>query len=230
MTTIKYFFISQIRTSNDTWYPVCSDAWNSTYSDQVCQSFGYAGSTSTEFVNSTTPSNYFKLKSDHLLGALLSQFEKTEKCDSVVQITCQEFCKSNFQLKLYSHSTNFSLACGSHSTLDGQSARIIGGNDAVDTQWPSVALLYDKKRNLQCTASILTPLWVMASYSCVVEADNSVKPLDWTLYAGGTNFFSEMNNTSTQSKIVENIVTYPQVTKMHLFNCCVNLIVFNCND
>lgn len=111
----------------------------------------------------------------------------------------------------------FVVACGSHSTLDAQSARIIGGNDAVGTQWPSVALLYDKKRNLQCTTSILTPLWVIASYSCVVGADNTVTPLDWTLYAGGTNFFSETNNTSTQSKNVETIITFPQV-KHYSFN------------
>lgn len=187
----------------------------------MCQSFGYAASTSTEFVNSTANlNNYFKLKSHHQLGAsLLAQFEKTENCESVVQITCQEFCKlyvifnQHFRTTI---STHFSLACGSHSSLDAQSARIIGGNDAVDTQWPSVALLYDKKHNLQCTASILTPLWVMASYSCVVGADNSVTPLDWTLYAGGTNFFSETNNTSTQSKLVENIITYPQVKILYL--------------
>lgn len=99
------------------------------------------------------------------------------------------------------------LDCGSHSTLDVQQARITGGSNAATSQWPSVALLFDRKQTVKCTASILTPKWAIASHSCV-----GGRPIvgDWVLYAGGTQFFDTDENGTFQMSNVKEIVPHPQ--------------------
>lgn len=105
------------------------------------------------------------------------------------------------------------VACGSHSTLDIQSARIIGGNRGVESQWPSLTLLYNKRHNLQCTATLIAPTWVAASYSCIFNSNSQapVLPNDWILYAGSTNFFSNPDNSTVQVGQIKRILPHPQV-------------------
>lgn len=86
----------QVLSSNTTWYQVCSDEWNSTYSDLVCQSIGYGGSSVTEY-NPLPAENaaekYFKLKPSLQFGVnILSQLELTSnKCENLVSVQCQDF-------------------------------------------------------------------------------------------------------------------------------------------
>jgi hypothetical protein len=187
----------EIKVSNSTWFPVCSDNWNQTHSDLVCRDLGYGGSSLTETVNKPEGDfkQYFKLKSTLTYGAaILSQLETTDTCDSFISVTCQEF------------------TCGSHSTLDVQSARIIGGNRGTETQWPSLTLLYNKRRNMQCTATLISPVWVIASHSCIFDSNSRAValPNDWILYAGSTNFFSNADNSTTQVGQIKRILPHPQ--------------------
>ncbi|EFA04636.2 serine protease P146 [Tribolium castaneum] len=182
----------QINVMNTTWSPVCSDNWNQTHSDLVCRQMGYGGASSTETLEAPEAmfKEYYKLIPQAVVRSpILSQLQKVDSCEFIVSITCQEF------------------SCGSHSSVDVQSARIIGGNRGADTQWPSLTLLYNQKLNLQCTATLLTPVWAMASHSCV---SGSLVPNDWILYAGSTNFFSNLDNSTTQVGQIKRIVSHPQ--------------------
>jgi hypothetical protein len=58
-------------------------------------------------------------------------------------------------------------ACGSHGLADGLAARLVGGDGATNGQWPSVALLYHTRHKSSCTASIISPKWLLSSYSCL---------------------------------------------------------------
>lgn len=61
----------------------------------------------------------------------------------------------------------FFAACGSHGQADGVAARIVGGDGATNGQWPSVALLFNAKQRASCTATIISPKWLLVSYSCL---------------------------------------------------------------
>lgn len=207
-----------MKVSNSTWFPVCSDNWNQTHSDLVCRDLGYGGSSLTETVKKPEGDfkQYFKLKSTLTYGAaILSQLETTDTCDSFISVTCQEFSEYHCFFSAKSITTQLFAACGSHSTLDVQSARIIGGNRGTETQWPSLTLLYNKRRNMQCTATLISPVWVIASHSCIFDSNSRAValPNDWILYAGSTNFFSNADNSTTQVGQIKRILPHPQVTK-----------------
>lgn len=109
------------------------------------------------------------------------------------------------------------LACGSHTTQDVLQARIVGGSGAADSQWPTIGLLYNSKKNVQCTASIIAPKWVMASYACVLGSGNSAKEgSEWSLYAGGTHFLTNVENETVQMRQIKAIVPHPQVSMLIL--------------
>lgn len=82
--------------------------------------------------------------------SLVTNLEQVEFCVSnkVVQVSCQEF------------------SCGLHYA-EGPTARLADGIPASDGQWSSVALLKELKHGTVCTATILSPMHALASYSCV---------------------------------------------------------------
>ncbi|KAF5269253.1 hypothetical protein FQR65_LT02554 [Abscondita terminalis] len=191
----------EIQTSNGTWLQTCSDTWNNYYSDKVCQNLGFSGASTTDFIEPNNSSlHYFKVKDNQDQSVhILAQIETIDKCESVVSVICQEF------------------ECGNQASLNVQSARIIGGSRATETQWPSVTFLYNKKEHKQCTSTLIAPRWAIASYSCVYgknHAFTNSKP-EWYLHAGGTNFSINMEN-STQVRLVENIIPHPQVKFVEL--------------
>ncbi|XP_031344981.1 uncharacterized protein LOC116172030 isoform X2 [Photinus pyralis] len=180
---------------NMTWLQVCSSHWNSSFSDMACQSLGFAGSASTEFIKlkeNATLDAYYKLKESQFDASLLAWLEKTDDCDSVVSLTCLDY------------------ECGSKTSSDVPSARIIGGNRASETQWPGVVLLYNKKHHIYCTSTVIAPSWVLASFSCMFSAKYLPGDADgWTLYSGGTNFSATMHS-SAQLRSVRRIIPHPQ--------------------
>lgn len=98
----------QILTTNNTWYPICSTSWNSTFSDKLCKSLGYANSSSTQ--NTPLPSGlktdkYWRLtNASHYKSNILTNIELTDSCsEEIVAVTCQEYGKyylSSFYVKV----------------------------------------------------------------------------------------------------------------------------------
>lgn len=183
----------------------------------------YGKSLSTTFANTTNPEESLaQLKQQPNTASILQKLEKTDAaCDSIVAVTCQEYCNYFLLQSICMHDLwrcEF-LACGSeaHSSTDVRSARIIGGSSATENQWPSVALLHNKKNNTFCTASIVSPIWALASYLCVTGVSgrvSSIRSEDWMLYTGGTEFFVPTDNPNKQVTEVERIVLHPQVREI----------------
>lgn len=103
------------------------------------------------------------------------------------------------------------------------SGRIIGGTNANPAQWPSVALLYNKNTLTKCTASILSPKRLVASYSCIEEAisrdlNEYSFPLagdDWVVYVGHA-VVNVMNKSDTNMVPVNRIIPYSSVCFSHI--------------
>lgn len=130
---------------------VCSDEWTEEYSNSYCQTLGFAGSEAMELTDWDKSQKILRLKSNsNLAMSLVTNLEPAEFCisEKVVQLSCQEF------------------SCGTHYG-EGPTARLVGGTKSSEGQWSSVVLLKEQKRGAACTASILGPMHVLASYSCI---------------------------------------------------------------
>ncbi|XP_033607737.1 uncharacterized protein LOC111865478 isoform X2 [Cryptotermes secundus] len=207
----------QIRSAEGTWHPVCGDGWDSSWSDLACQSLGYSKAIFTENPPvSDSVSEYYALKPGNavpLRGAssqLTSSLQKSgneSSCTSgtVVEVSCQEF------------------TCGSHGLADGVAARLVGGDGATNGQWPSVALLYHTRHKSSCTASIISPKWLLSSYSCLHLRDKMLTADSWVAFGGGSMF--ETDKPETQIREVQSIIPYPQVKyNQFLYNNDIALI------
>ncbi|XP_069682379.1 uncharacterized protein [Periplaneta americana] len=208
----------QIRSAEGEWHPVCGDDWNSNWSDLSCQTLGYSKATFTENppITKGTDGEYYSLKPGAVaksgsltprLTAALHKIGNGSTCSSetAVEIACQEF------------------TCGSHGLADGIAARLVGGDGATNGQWPSVALLYHTRYKTSCTASIISPKWLLSSYNCLHLRDNSLKAESWVAFGGGSMF--ETDKPDTQIREVRSIIPYPQVKyNQFLYNNDIALI------
>lgn len=151
----------------------------------ACQSLGFSQSASTEFQASNS-SNFMSLKDDATLNAtiaeghrLYSMLKSTkEACaEGAVEIQCQEFSKFGCELKmcyLIPPLIQFFIfiysipACGTHSpSAESIAGRLAGGDGAASGSQPWVAILYNSRVKSSCTASIISPRWLLASYNCL---------------------------------------------------------------
>uniref|UniRef100_A0A1V1FNG4 Putative serine protease 69 isoform A n=1 Tax=Reticulitermes speratus TaxID=60591 RepID=A0A1V1FNG4_9NEOP len=210
----------QIRSKEGTWHPVCGDGWDVSWSDVACQSLGYSKATFTEYPSvGDSVGEYYALRpgsasplggaSSRLLSALQrSANESACTSGTVVEVACQEF------------------TCGSHGLADGVAARLVGGDGATNGQWPSVALLYHTRYKSSCTASIISPKWLLSSYSCLHLRDKTLTAENWVAFGGGSMF--ETDKPETQITEVRSITAYPQVKyNQFLYNNDIALIELN---
>jgi hypothetical protein len=153
------------RQSSGDFRYVCSNGWTEEFSDQYCRSLGFATSESTQFIDEGTNENLLQLISNASPNStLVVNLEKQTSCKSgkIVEVSCQEF------------------SCGSHESV-GPTARLVGGTRVSEGQWSSVALLKEPKYGAACTASVLSPMYALASYSCIHRYLNgSFSYLMWT--------------------------------------------------
>lgn len=160
------------------WASVCSDDWDSSWSDTVCRGLGRAAAAVTGAVPmdasaattrlvrlaNTTAAAAAAAPSDTPLPKL---FAPAPSCSSgtAVELTCQPF------------------SCGSHGVA--YSARLVGGDGATSGQWPSVAQLVHARSHALCTATIISPLWLLASLSCLRQRERELSASGWAAVAGG---------------------------------------------
>ncbi|KAJ8673680.1 hypothetical protein QAD02_004942 [Eretmocerus hayati] len=173
----------RIKQSNGEYRFICSDGWSEDFSDQYCRTLGFASSETTQLIPQGSNKNLLQLVSNsNPNSSLVTNLERVVSCKSekIVEVSCREF------------------TCGSHENV-GPTARLVGGTPASEGQWSSVALLKEPKHGAACTASVLSPLHALASYSCIYSHRQSS---GWQLFVGG--------NLLKPHK-VKNIVPYPQV-------------------
>lgn len=85
----------------------------------------------------------------------------------------------------------------------------------------SLSLVFNKDFSPKCSATIISPLWAIASYSCMIGRQRSVPRKahnedEWILFAGDNIFpnkSSQGSDSSAQISKVKNIYEYPQVIK-----------------
>lgn len=126
------------------------------------------------------------------------------------------------------------IGCESKYFPNLQEIRSITSTNDNEIRWPNIALLINKKRNIQCTSTLISSSWAITSYSCIAEpSGRNILPLNWRLYAGSSHLFSA-DNSSTQFSYVKDIITHPQVSiiianlNSYRFKMFVNFSIYAC--
>ncbi|XP_074832922.1 transmembrane protease serine 13 isoform X2 [Carettochelys insculpta] len=141
------------------WLPVCSNAWNDSFSRKTCEQLGFQGAYSTEYV----PAPFFS-----------KSLTVTKDQPTIQQSLSSSRCPTRKYVSLRC------TGCGQRS-----SGRIIGGSEAPVSKWPwQVSLQYGMSHI--CGGTVIDAQWVLTAAHCFFM--KSVRILDhWRVHAGTAN-------------------------------------------
>ncbi|CAM5121705.1 unnamed protein product [Natator depressus] len=156
------------------WLPVCSSAWNDSFSRKTCQQLGFQSTFSTEYVPASFPGKSLTVTKEH---PSIQQSLNSSKCPTGKYVSLR--CTS----------------CGQRT-----SGRIIGGNEASASKWPwQVSLQYGPSHI--CGGTVIDTQWVLTAAHCFFM--NSVKILnEWKVYAGASNLLHPAKGIPTSQIII----------------------------
>jgi len=110
-----------------------------------------------------------------------------------------EICQSKAMVDLKCKS----FECGKWKLGSDNSSN--AGNQTSDM--PSLALLFNVRKKITCTFTIVSPIWLIGSISCV--ANISMDTQEWVVF-GGTPGSSPLGHSATQIKIVKSLIPHPR--------------------
>ncbi|XP_059087238.1 uncharacterized protein LOC131883724 isoform X1 [Tigriopus californicus] len=185
-----------VKGMNQTWSSICSYGWDDILSEGACLQMGFAEMTTASEVTNIPEQaplsvNTTFLFESPLQGALVDDDEGN--CSSVVALNCK------------------SQDCGSWTIKESVLSSLKEGQTPEsNSPWPNVAYIFNVKGKSSCTGSILSPKWLLISYSCIAQKD--LDPLQWVAFGGpaGANEDSPDGLTDgTQIKMIEAIHKHP---------------------
>ncbi|CAN7998738.1 unnamed protein product [Ixodes hexagonus] len=160
----------QARVRGGDWTPICGETWNDTFSNIVCHEAGYSKSSETAIVALDSPYETSlvydgALNNEH--GHRLLHFlkPKNDTCTTKVIVKCLEF------------------RCGAWDSADrnASTSDIMNGTviHAGEKRWPAIGLL--TSQDTQCIASVISPYWLLTSWSCMSKSAHGNNASSWVL-------------------------------------------------
>ncbi|XP_067896110.1 transmembrane protease serine 2-like [Heterodontus francisci] len=148
------------------WRPVCHDHWNRIHGKQVCKTIGYDSSSYSSYgsaLASSVGSSEFMILNESL---------KTR--NTYQKLSFSKNCSSGLVVTLHC------IDCGIRIYTRNTSERIVGGQPAVEGEFPWQASLHLNDRHI-CGGTILTPYWVITAAHC---GERHSYPSLWHVYGG----------------------------------------------
>ncbi|XP_049634358.1 transmembrane protease serine 13 [Suncus etruscus] len=162
--------------STHQWLPVCSDNWNSSYSDKTCQQLGFENAHWTGEVT---------------LRGMGSSFTMSDFNSTIQESLSRSQCPSQRYV---------SLQC-SHCGLRALQGRIVGGALSPENKWPWQVSLHYGSTHI-CGGTIIDTQWVLTAAHCFFVTKEKILE-GWKVYAG-TNNLHQLPEASSVSQIIIN--------------------------
>ncbi|XP_057346638.1 transmembrane protease serine 13 isoform X6 [Manis pentadactyla] len=162
--------------SSQQWLPVCSDSWNSSYSENTCQQLGFKSAyRTTEVAHS----------------GFASSFSISKYNSSIQESLRRSECPSQRYV---------SLQC-SHCGLRAATGRIVGGVLAPENKWPWQVSLHYGTTHI-CGGTLIAAQWVLTAAHCFFVTREKILE-GWKVYAG-TNNLHQLPEATSISQIIIN--------------------------
>ncbi|XP_054989223.1 transmembrane protease serine 13 [Sorex araneus] len=158
------------------WLPVCSDSWNSNYSERACQQLGFESAYRTTEV---------------ALRGVGSSLSVSEYNTTIQESLSRSLCPSQRYV---------SLQC-SHCGLRSLTGRIVGGALAPEKKWPWQVSLHYGSTHI-CGGTLIDAQWVLTAAHCFFVTREKILE-GWKVYAG-TNNLHQLPEAASVSQIIIN--------------------------